>query len=202
MPRLQTEKENILEALLFASGESMPLLRLAEAIGCDIPITRNLLARMAEAYANGQSGIQLMETEENYRLCTNPAYYGYIERLMQLPPRKPLSQAALETLSIIAYKQPVTKAVIEEIRGVNVDYAVNKLLERGLVTEKGRLEAPGRPILFGTSEEFLQFYGLRNLDELLMASPLSGSTEVYLDNPDNSGNSGNSDSLVNSGNFG
>ena len=156
-----------MEAILFASGESVPLDKLAEIIGCDPAVTKNLLLKMAETYQNEASGIQLLETEESYRLCTNPDYYEYINRLMQLPPRKPLSQAMLETLSIIAYKQPVTKAVIEDIRGVNVDYAVNRLLECGLVIEKGRLDAPGRPILFGTSEEFLRFFGLRNLDELL-----------------------------------
>jgi segregation and condensation protein B len=85
---------------------------------------------------------------------------------MQLRPRRPLSPALLETLSIIAFKQPVTKAVIEEIRGVNSDHGVNKLLEYGLITEKGRLDAPGRPILFITSEDFLMFYGLRSLEEL------------------------------------
>jgi segregation and condensation protein B len=159
-------QEKILEALLFAGGESVPLPKLAEAIECGIPVTRNLLARMAEAYEREAAGILIMETDEHYRLCTNPAYYGYVQRLMQLPPRKPLSPSVLETLSIIAYKQPVTKAVIEEIRGVNVDYAVNRLLAYGLIMEKGRLDAPGKPLLFGTSEEFLRFYGLKNVDEL------------------------------------
>jgi segregation and condensation protein B len=163
----QMRQEKILEAMLFAFGDSVPLARLAEVIECDIPQTRNLLSRMAQTYTEDESGIQLMEADESYRLCTNPEYYQYIQRLMELPPRKPLTQAILETLSIVAYKQPVTKAVIEEIRGVNVDYAVNKLLEYGLVIEKGRLDAPGKPILFGTSEDFLRFYGLRNLDELM-----------------------------------
>jgi segregation and condensation protein B len=167
MPGLQIKQEKILEALLFASGESLPLGRLAEAIGCDLPVTRNLLQRMGEAYAQEQAGILLTEADDCYRLTTNPVYYEYIQRLMQLPPRKPFTQAVLETLSVIAYKQPVTKAVIEELRGVNVDWAVNRLVEHGLVTEKGRLDAPGKPILFGTTEDFLRFFGLRSVDELL-----------------------------------
>jgi segregation and condensation protein B len=167
MPGLQTQQEKILEALLFASGESVPLPRLAEAVGCDVPLTRNLLLRMAETYAAQKSGIQLTEADECYRLCTNPVYYEHVQRMLRIPDRKPLSQTLLETLSIIAYKQPVTKAVIEEIRGVNADHAVNKLLEYGLITEKGRLDAPGKPILFGTSEDFLRAYRLKNTEELI-----------------------------------
>ena len=165
-----TDREKILEAMLFASTESIPLTSLAEALGCDIPLTRNLLSRMAETYATNQSGIQLQEVDESYRLCTNPIYYSAIERLLKLKPRRALTQALLETLAIVAYKQPVTKAVIEDIRGVNADHAVYKLMEYGLVTEKGRLDAPGRPILFGTSDEFLLHYGLKNVEELLSSN--------------------------------
>ena len=167
MPTHSTEKEKMLEAMLFASPGSVPLSSLAEALGCDIPLTRNLLTRMAEAYAQDQSGIQLQEIDDTYRLCTNPIYYAAIERLLKLKPRRALTQTLLETLAIIAYKQPVTKAIIEDIRGVNADHAVNRLMEYGLITEKGRLDAPGRPIQFGTSDEFLLYYGLRNVQELL-----------------------------------
>jgi len=171
-----TDREKMLEAMLFASPESVPLASLAEALGCDIPLTRNLLSRMAEAYASSQSGIQLQEIDDSYRLCTNPIYYQSIERLLKLKPRRALSQTLLETLAIVAYKQPVTKAIIEDIRGVNADHAVNKLMEYGLITEKGRLDAPGRPILFGTSDEFLLYYGLRNVEELLAAN--EGSVDI------------------------
>ncbi|MCL2572140.1 MAG: SMC-Scp complex subunit ScpB [Defluviitaleaceae bacterium] len=171
----------MLEAMLFASPESVPLASLAEALGCDIPLTRNLLTRMAEAYAANQSGIQLQETDDSYRLCTNPIYYQSIERLLKLKPRKALSQAMLETLAIVAYKQPVTKAIIEDIRGVNADHAVNRLMEYGLVTEKGRLDGPGRPILFGTSDEFLLYYGLRNVEELLAANKFDSTVQLTLE---------------------
>ena len=165
-----TNQEKMLEAMLFASPDSVPLANLAEALGCDIPLTRNLLTRMSETYAKNQSGIQLQAIDDSYRLCTNPIYYQSIERLLKLKPRRALTQSLLETLAIIAYKQPVTKAIIEDIRGVNADHAVNKLMEYGLITEKGRLDAPGRPILFGTSDEFLLYYGLRTVEELLAAN--------------------------------
>ena len=167
MPGLTTEREKMLEAMLFASAESIPLAKLAEALGCDIPLTRNLLAKMSETYKNENAGIQLTEIEDHYLLCTNPAYYPAVQRLLQIKPRRALSQTLLETLAIIAFKQPVTKAVIEGIRGINCDHSVNKLMEHGLITEQGRLDAPGRPVLFGTSEEFLLFYGLKSVEELL-----------------------------------
>ena len=167
MPGLNSEREKMLEAMLFASPESVPLPKLAEALGCDIPLTRNLLSRMADSYTKENSGIQLREVDECYLLCTNPAYYPAVQRLVRAKPRRALSQTLLETLAIIAFKQPVTKSVIEGIRGVNSDHSVNRLVEYGLITEMGRLDAPGRPILFGTSEEFLLFYGLRSVEELM-----------------------------------
>ena len=172
-----TELEKTLEAMLFASPESVPLEKLAEALDCEIPIVRNLLARMEETYAQNNSGIQLREVDGAYRLCTNPVYYPAVQRLLQKKPRNTLSQSMLETLAVIAFKQPVTRGAIEGIRGVNSDYAVNKLLEHGLVMELGRLDAPGRPLLFGTSEEFLLFYGLRSIDELLEINALAQTVE-------------------------
>jgi len=170
MSRIRSEREKTLEAMLFASPESVPLEKLAEALGCDIPLTRNLLTHMSETYAGEDAGILLQEIDGAYRFCTNPAYFPAVQRLLQKKPRSTFSQAARETLAIIAFKQPVTKGAIEEIRGVNSDYSVNKLVEYGLVTEMGRLDAPGKPILFGTSEEFLIFYGLRSVDEFLAST--------------------------------
>lgn len=167
MPGFATEREKMLEALLFASGESVPVAKLAEVLECDIPLARNLLNKMADTYQSQNAGIQLREVDDCYRLCTNPTYYPAIQRLLKIKPKRALTQSVLETLAIITFKQPVTKAIIENIRGVNSDHGVNKLVEYGLVEEKGRLDAPGRPILFGTSEEFLLFYGLRSIDELI-----------------------------------
>jgi segregation and condensation protein B len=167
MPGLKSEREKMLEAMLFASGESVPVNKLADALGADIPLTRSLLSHMADTYAKEGAGIQLREVGDNYCLCTNPHYFPAIQRLLKTKPRRALTQTVLETLAIIAFKQPVTKAVIENIRGVNCDHGVNKLLEYGLIEEKGRLDAPGKPILFGTSEEFLLFYGLRSVEDLV-----------------------------------
>ncbi|MCL1884898.1 MAG: SMC-Scp complex subunit ScpB [Defluviitaleaceae bacterium] len=167
MPGLTNEREKILEAMLFVSGDSVHISKLAEALGNDIPFTRNLLSHMADIYEKENAGIQLREVDDSYCLCTNPAYFSAIQRLLKIKPRRALTQAVLETLAIIAFKQPVTKAIIENIRGVNSDHGVNKLLEYGLIEERGRVDAPGRPILFGTSEEFLLFYGLKNTEELV-----------------------------------
>ena len=171
MPKL--EREKILEAILFAAGDAVPVARLAEALGNDIPATRNLLLHMAEQYEAQESGIQIVEIGDTFSLCTNPKYYEYAKRLLPETPKRTLTQPLLETLSIIVYKQPVTKAVIEEIRGVSADHTVNKLVEYGLVVEQGRLDAPGKPILFGTSEEFLRHFGLRDIEEFLLLSQKS-----------------------------
>lgn len=173
-----TQRENMLEAMLFASPESVPLEKLAEALGCDIPLTRNLLDRMQENYQKAASGIQLQELSGAYRLCTNPTYYPAVQRLLQKRPRSNLSQHVLETLAIIAFRQPITRGAIEDIRGVNSDRAVSKLLEYGLVQEAGRLDAPGRPILFTTSEEFLLFYGIKNVETLLEGLPLPQKDDI------------------------
>jgi len=167
MPNLAGEREKMLEAMLFASPESVPLEKLAEVLGCDIPLTRNLLDHMAETYRNQNAGILLQETNSNYRLYTNPKYAPEVRNLLRKKNRNNLNPAQMEALAIIAFKQPVTRGVIEKIRGVNSDRAVNKLVEYGMVVEKGRLDAPGRPLMFGTSEDFLLHYGLKNVDELL-----------------------------------
>ncbi|MCL2048412.1 MAG: SMC-Scp complex subunit ScpB [Defluviitaleaceae bacterium] len=166
MPNLTNEREKTIEAMLFASGESLHISRIAEALECDIPLTRVILDNIANTYEKENAGIQLREVDDSYRLCTNPAYYPAIQKLLNKKPRKALSQSMLEILAIIAYKQPVTRGVIESIRGVNCDHGVNRLMEWGLVVEMGRLDAPGRPILLGTSEEFLLFYGLRSIEDL------------------------------------
>ena len=160
------ENQNILEAMLFASGEAVPLSMLSMAIGMSVNETRSLLEEMESIYKKEQRGYTLIRVSDAYQLSTNPIYYEHIRRLVQTPRRKLLTQALMETLSIIAYKQPVTKAQIEEIRGVNADHAVNKLMEYNLIVEKGRLDAPGKPILFGTSDDFLRQFGIEDLNML------------------------------------
>jgi len=161
-----SENQKILEALLFASGEATPVSVLSMAIGVSVHETRTLLEEMESTYEDEQRGFTLIRLNDAYQLSTNPIYYEYIHRLVQTSKRKLLTQTLMETLSIVAYKQPITKAQIEELRGVNADHAVNKLMEYNLITEKGRMDAPGKPILFGTSDDFLRHFGIESLDEL------------------------------------
>ena len=128
--------------------------------------TRAILEEMKEKYAGEESGIVLMELEDSVQLCTKPEYYDYLIQVAKAPRRLSLSDAALETLSIVAYKQPVTRLEVERIRGVNCDHALNRLLEYDLITELGRLDAPGRPLVFGTTEQFLRCFGVKSLEEL------------------------------------
>ena len=153
------------------SGESVELSRIAAAVGQDKDTTRRLLHHMMDRYQEEDRGIQIIELEQSYQMCTKKEYY---ENLIQiaLHPQKPVPDVMLETLSIIAYKQPVTKAEIEKIRGVKCDHAINKLMEYELVRELGRLDAPGRPILLGTTEEFLRSFGVQALDELPVMDPV------------------------------
>ena len=161
-----TKEEKILEAMLFASGEAAPLPVLSMAMGLSLRETSRLLENMRSSYEEEQRGFTLIRVDDAYQFSTNPIYYEYINRLIQTPRRRLLTQTLLETLSIIAYKQPVTKAQIEEIRGVNADHAVNKLMEYNLIMETGRLDAPGKPILFGTSDDFLRHFGLESIEQL------------------------------------
>ena len=160
------ENEKILEAMLFASGDAIPLSILSMAMGLTVHETRRLLDNMKGVYEREQRGFTLIRVNDAFQLSTNPIYYEHIRRLIQTPQRRPLTQTLMETLSIIVYKQPVTKAQIEEIRGVNADHAVNKLMEYNLISEKGRLDSPGKPILFGTSDEFLRYFGIEDIEQI------------------------------------
>ena len=119
-------------------------------------------------YRAKNRGIQIVELDGAFQLCTKSSLYEYLIRVAKQPKKITLSDVVMETLSIIAYKQPITKLEIEKIRGVSCDHAVNKLVEYNLVKELGRLDAPGRPLLFGTTEEFLRSFGVQSLDELPM----------------------------------
>ena len=152
-----------LEAVLFTIGDSVEVGKLAEVIGEDVRTTKKLLARLQERYEKEDSGIML---ENAYQLCSKPAYYESLIKVVKAPRKYILTDALLETLSIIAYKQPVTKMEIEKIRGVSCEHAVNRLLDFELITEVGRKDAPGRPILFGTTEQFLRSFGVKSLTEL------------------------------------
>ena len=162
----------IIESILFTMGESVELSKIAAAIELDKEKTKQLLNELIEDYANAERGITIMELDGSYQMCTKPEMYEYLIRIAKQPKRRVLTDVLLETLSIIAYKQPVTKIEIEKIRGVSSDHAVNKLVEYNLVCELGRLDAPGRPLLFGTTEEFLRSFGVHSIDELPVLSPV------------------------------
>ena len=160
----------IIESILFTMGESVELSKIAAAIELDKEKTKQLLDELIEDYANAKRGIAIMELDGSYQMCTKPEMYEYLIRIAKQPKKRVLTDVLLETLSIIAYKQPVTKAEIEKIRGVSSDHAVNKLVEYNLVCELGRLDAPGRPLLFGTTEEFLRSFGVHSIEELPVLS--------------------------------
>ena len=159
------------EAILFAAGGSVETARLASALELDSGEMRDILRRMELRYEEEDRGIRLLELEDAWQLCTKREHYGELIRIVKQPRKYTLTEVLLKTLSIVAYKQPVTKLEIEKIRGVKSDHAVNKLVEYGLIEEVGRLDAPGRPILFGTTEEFLRSFGVSSVEELPKASP-------------------------------
>ena len=169
--RMSIEKtEAAIEAILFTMGESVEAEKIAVAIEHDVDTTVRIIHNMMDKYENEDRGIKIIELEGSFQLCTKEEYYDNLIRICSQPRRYTLTDAALETLSRIAYKQPVTKIEIEKIRGVNSDRSVNKLVELELVKEVGRLDAPGRPMLFGTTEEFLRTFGVGSIDELPVIS--------------------------------
>ena len=139
----------ILEGVLFSMGESVEIGRLADVIEMDKRATRKILEEMSEDYKSDERGIMLTWFENAVQLCTKPEIYDSLIKIAKNPPRFQLTDTVLETLSIIAYKQPVTRIEIEKVRGVSCDHAINKLLEYDLIQELGRLDAPGKPLLFG-----------------------------------------------------
>ncbi len=160
------ETEGIIEAILFAMGDSVELGKIAEAIEHDENTTRKMIRQMMDKYEAEDRGIRIVELDGSYQMCTKTELYDYLIRIAKQPKKFVLTDVQLETLSIIAYKQPVTKLEIEKIRGVKSDHAVNKLVEYGLACEVGRLDAPGKPILFGTTEEFLRRFSVQSVEDL------------------------------------
>ena len=170
----QQKAEGIIEAVLFTMGKSVPVASLAELLELPEQKVWTILRDMQRSYKENGRGMMLLELEDSVQMCTTAEYYPYLIKLVSQPKKQVLTEAVLETLSIIAYKQPVPRSEIEKIRGVGSDHAVNRLLEFGLIEEKGRLDAPGRPILFGTTEEFLRTFGISSISDL----PVADSSEL------------------------
>ena len=163
--------ESAIEAILFTMGDSVELGKIASAIEHDEETTRKIVHQMMDKYQAEDRGIQIVELEDSFQLFTKKQNYDYLIRIAKQPRRYVLTDVLLETLSIIAYKQPVTKLEVEKIRGVKSDHAVNKLVEYNLACEVGRLDAPGKPILFGTTEEFLRRFSIQSVDDLPVLNP-------------------------------
>ncbi|NLW10626.1 MAG: SMC-Scp complex subunit ScpB [Clostridiaceae bacterium] len=167
-PQIDPEdRQAAVEALLFAAGDPISFDKIRQITGIEKNTLSRLMQDMSERYARDRSrGIMLREADGKYTLSTKPGFFDIITRMFQPRHRPPLSQAAYETLAIIAYNQPVTRAQVEAVRGVNSDSIISRLIERNLIYEAGHLDAPGRPTLFATTEQFLLDVGLSSVDEL------------------------------------
>lgn len=167
----EREYEAIIEAVLFTMGNSVELRQLAAAIDQAEGVAMGAVQRVKRQYERERRGMQIIELENSFQMCTKAEYYENLIRVAATPKKQVLTDVVLETLSIIAYKQPVTKAEIEKVRGVKSDHAVNRLVEYNLVYEAGRLDAPGRPALFATTEEFLRRFGIGSAKNLPLPDP-------------------------------
>ena len=167
----ESDWEAIVEAVLFTMGSSVEIRQLAAAIDQDEETARQVVQRLKERYDRENRGMQITWLEDSVQMCTKARFYENLIRVASAPKKQVLTDVVLETLSIIAYKQPVTKMEIEKIRGVKSDHAVNRLVEYNLVYEAGRLDAPGRPALFATTEEFLRRFGIGSTEDLPEPEP-------------------------------
>lgn len=163
---MDQKKTSILECLLFVAGEPVLITELARAMDEDTDAIRQILREMETVYQREERGIVLLVTDETAQLLSNKMYLDYVERLVQPEQKKNVSQSILETLAVVAYKQPVTRAEIESVRGVRCEYAVTQLQKLGLIQMVGRKDVIGKPMLFGTTDAFLRKFGLHNLSEL------------------------------------
>lgn len=164
-------QEAIIEAVLFTMGNSVEAEKLAEVIEADGKTLREIIADMQKKSEEEGRGTVITEIDGSYQMCTRAEYYEFLIRIAKSPRKYVLTETVLETLSIIAYKQPVTRMEVEKVRGVSCDHAINRLIELDLIQELGRLDAPGRPLLFGTTEQFLRSFGVKSLEELPVMNP-------------------------------
>ncbi len=155
-----------IEAIIFASGEPVPVSRLALALELDEDTTRRIAEDWAQDVNTRGGGITALKLDDAYQLCSGKAYAGYVRKAMDIRRNTPLSQAAMEVLAIIAYNQPVTRPFVEQVRGVDCSAVIQGLQQKGLIEEKGRMDLPGRPLLYGTSANFLRCFGISSLDQL------------------------------------
>lgn len=170
-----SDLNSAIEAILFAAGDSVPIARLSLVLGMDEEIIESAANELQYVYENEQRGMRILRLDDKLQMCSAPEYAGFISKILEQ--RKPpmLSQPALETLAVVAYFQPVTRAYIEQVRGVDSSYTVSMLCDRGLVEECGKLDVPGRPSVFRTTDVFLRTMGVSSLEELPPLPELSES---------------------------
>lgn len=161
-----TEIKNAIEAILFANGNSVAVSRLATALEITENQAQTYADELVKEYTQQQRGITIIKLDDSYQMVSHKAYAPYIRTVMDLRRNTPLSQAAMEVLAVVAYNQPVTKSFVEQVRGVDCSGVIGSLTTKGLIEEKGRLELPGRPLLYGTTENFLRCFSISSLDEL------------------------------------
>lgn len=155
-----------IEAILFAGGTSVELHRIAEALEISEKEAEKQMELLIQEYQKAEKGITIIRLDKNFQMVSKKEFAPYIRTVMDLRRNTPLSQAALEVLSVVAYNQPVTKSFVEQVRGVDCSGVIGSLCTKGLIEEKGRLELPGRPLLYGTTEHFLRCFGISSLEEL------------------------------------
>lgn len=165
------EIEGRVEAVLFSVGDAVSKEDLSKALEIDEETITKIVRNLMDRYDNIDHGIRIIEIEDAFQMCTKSDYYDTLIKIVNTPKKHVLTDVLLETLSIVAYKQPITRQEIEAIRGVSCVHAVNKLVEYNLIHEVGRLEAAGRPILFGTTDDFLRSFGVQSTDELPIITP-------------------------------
>ncbi len=171
-----------IEAMLFASGEPVEAVKLAELLELDIESVTKMLAHLADLYEEKNSGLRLVRMDGKYQLCTREEYADDVRALLEVRKNTPLSQAAFEVLAIVAYNKSVTKSFIEQIRGVDCSGSIANLVQKGLIEEKGRLDLPGRPLVYGTTDRFLRCFSLNSLDDLPDLPSVEESEKMARDN--------------------
>lgn len=157
---------SIIESLLFVSGEPLTCREISSIIECEVDYTNQIMKELSIKYDNIERGIKLIRINNSYQLTTKSGNFSFIQKLLKTNSRQSLSQASLETLSIVAYNQPITRIAVDEIRGVKSDSAIITLVDKGLIKESGRMEVPGRPILYVTTDAFLKYFGLESIKNL------------------------------------
>ncbi len=160
------EIERAVEAILFATGDPVELSRIAEILDVDEPSLEKIITNLRDYYDFEQRGVRIVKLDNSYQMCSAPQYAEYIRKALESKKAPRLSPPLLEVLSVIAYRQPVTRAYVEQVRGVDCSYSITSLTEKGLIKESGRLDVPGKPILYRTTKDFLRVFGLESLNDL------------------------------------